>query len=106
VSFNAAQALEDLGIKAGDRVARISPGVSDYAVERILRVQIVAEVDREHAADFWSSPFATQRALLSEFVSRGARAVIATSPTLSAENQAEWSRLGSTEYWVWRPARQ
>jgi hypothetical protein len=104
VSLEAAQALEKLGIQAGDRVARISPSVSDYALERILRVQIVAEVDREHTGDFWSSPFATQQSLLSKFASRGVKAVIATSPILSAENQTEWSRLGSTQYWVWRPA--
>jgi hypothetical protein len=79
VSLEAAQALEKLGIQAGDRVARISPSVSDYALERILRVQIVAEVDREHIGDFWSSPFATQQSLLSKFASRGVKAVIATS---------------------------
>jgi hypothetical protein len=104
VSLQAAQALEGLGIRAGDPVARISPSVSDYTVERILRVQIVAEVDREHIADFWSASFATQQSLLSAFAARGVKAVIATSPILNGENQAEWSRLGSTQYWVWRPA--
>jgi len=102
VDSEAAQALRGLGIKPGDEVARISPIVYDYAVERILRVQIVAEVDREHASDFWSSPFATQQSLLRTFASRGAKAVIATSPRLNAENQSEWARLGSTQYWAWR----
>jgi hypothetical protein len=50
--FQAAQALKGLGIQPEDRVARMSPIVYDYAVERILRVQIVAEVDREHAGEF------------------------------------------------------
>src|ERR1035441_527359 len=77
----AAQALEGLGIKPGDRVARISPNVSDYAAERILRVQIAAEVDHDHADEFWSSPFATQQSLLNQFASRGVKAVIATSPS-------------------------
>jgi hypothetical protein len=103
VDSEAAQALKELGIKPGDEVARISPIVYDYAVERITRVKIVAEVDRDHASDFWSSPFATQRSLLNKFASRGAKAVIATSPELSPENQSEWMRLGSTQYWVWRP---
>ena len=98
----AAQALEGLGIKPGDRVARISPNVSDYAAERILRVQIAAEVDHDHADEFWSSPFATQQSLLNQFASRGVKAVIATSPRLSAENKPEWTHLGSTQFWVWR----
>jgi hypothetical protein len=102
VDFEAAQALQALGVNPGDEVARISPIVYDYAVERILRVQIIAEVDREHASDFWSSPIATQQSLLRKFASRGAKVVIATSPKLGAENRSEWARLGSTQYWVWR----
>jgi len=102
VDSEAAQALQALGVKPGDKVARISPLVYDYAVERILRVQVVAEVDREHVSDFWSSPFATQQSLLRTFSSRGAKVVIATSPKLGGENQSEWARLGSTQYWVWR----
>jgi hypothetical protein len=103
VDSEAAQALESLGIKLGDEVARISPIVYDYAVERILRVQIVAEVDRDHASEFWDRPLVSQQDLLRTFASRGVKAVIATSPQLSAENQFEWTRLGSTQYWVWRP---
>ncbi len=102
----AAEELKSFGVKPGDRVARISPIVYDYAVERILRVQIVAQVDHEHASEFWDSPFASQQSLLRTFASRGVKAVIATSPRLSAENQSEWARLGSTQYWVWRPNSQ
>jgi hypothetical protein len=106
VDAEAAQALSGLGIKPGDKVARISPIVYDYAVERILRVQIIAEVDRAYASDFWSSPYATQQSLLRTFAARGVKAVIATSPKLNTENQSEWGRLGSTQYWVWRPNSQ
>jgi hypothetical protein len=102
----AAQALKSLGIKPEDGVARITPNVSDYGVERILRVQVVAEVDLQHASEFWDSPFASQQSLLRTFASRGVKAVIATSPRLSAENQSEWARLGSTQYWVWLPNSQ
>jgi hypothetical protein len=102
-SLNAAQALEGLGLRSGDRVARISPSNADITVERVLRAEIVAEVDHDHAADFWKAPFATQQALLSKFASQGVKAVIAISPTLTSENRAEWSQLGSTAYWVWRP---
>lgn len=101
VNSAAAQALQALGLSPGDGVARISPIVYDYAVERILRVQIVAEIDHDFTSDFWSSPLATQHALLQTFASRGAKAVLATSPRLGTKNQSEWARLGSTQYWVW-----
>jgi hypothetical protein len=106
VDFQAAQALTSLGLRPGDSVARISPFVFDFGAERILRVQIVAEVDHMHAKDFWTSPLQTQHDLLQAFASRGVKAVIATRPRLSAENQSQWSRLGATQYWVWRPNTQ
>ena len=99
----AAQALENLGIRAGDPVARISPSSADLVVERILRAEIVAEVDHDHSNDFWRASLATQQALLQAFAGQGVKAVIATSPVFNAENQSEWTRLGSTQYWVWRP---
>ncbi len=102
----AASALAGLGLKPGDAVARISPAVSDLGAERILRVQIIAEVDNAHTREFWSSSSATQAELLSAFASRGAKAVIATSPALTAKNESDWTRLGSTQYWVWRPPTQ
>jgi hypothetical protein len=102
----AAQVLAGMGIQPGDAVARISPLVSDYGMERVLRVTIVAEVDYAYAAQFWTAPIATQQDLLGAFAARGVKAVIATSPRLSPENQSEWTRLGSTQYWVWRPSGQ
>lgn len=105
-SFEAAQALQRLGIKAGDPVARIGAGNADISVERILRTEIVAEVDKDRSADFWKAPFATQQALLDTFASRGVKVVIATSPILNSDNQAEWIHLGKTQYWAWRPANE
>ena len=87
----------------GDRVARISPLVSDYGAERILRVEVAAEVDYAHAQEFWSRPLRSEENLLHTFSARGVRAVIATSPNLNAQNAPEWKQLGSTQYWVWLP---
>ena len=105
-SFEAAQALQRLGIKADDPVARIGVGNADLTVERLLRTEIVAEVDKDRGAEFWKAPLATQHALLNVFAAQGVKAVIATSPVLNAANQSEWIHLGSTQYWAWIPARQ
>jgi hypothetical protein len=101
----AAQALASLGVNPGDSIARISPLVSDFGVERVLRVTIAAEVDYAYATQFWMAPIATQQDLLDAFTAQGVKAVIATSPKLSSGNAAEWTRLGSTQYWVWLPSR-
>ena len=101
--FEAAQQLERSGLQAGDRVARISSGLLDMGVERVLRVEIAGEVDYTSASDFWALPLRNQQDLLHLFSTRGAKAVIATNPGLRDDNRVEWQRLGTTRYWVWRP---
>lgn len=105
-SFEAAQVLQGLGIKAEDHVARIGVGNADITVERILRTEIVAEVDKDRSTEFWKAPLSTQQALLNVFASQGVKAVIATSPALNAENHLEWIHLGSTQYWAWIPPKR
>jgi hypothetical protein len=102
----AAAALEQFGVRAGDQVARISPKANDIAIERINRATVTAEVDLDEAESFWSAPIETQHDLLEIFVQRGVKAVVATSPKLNPSNQSEWTRLGSTQYWVWQPNGQ
>jgi len=99
---DAAAELVKLGILPGDKVARISPTVTDLGIERIARVEVVAEVGIGDAHRFWTSPFDYQNAILKLFALNGAKAVIATAPDPS-QVFSGWSRLGSTHYWVWLP---
>jgi len=99
---DAAAELAKLGINLGDRVARISPTVTDLGIERVARVEVVAEVAIGDAHRFWISPSSDQNVILGLFASNGARAVIATAPD-SLNALHGWSRLGSTHYWVWLP---
>ena len=100
----AAAALESLGVRPGDRVARVSfLGALDLGIERIARVEIITEVDLTHAREFWTAPMDTQHKILNIFASQGVKAVIATEPRLSDANRAEWKQLGSSRYWVWLP---
>lgn len=98
----AAAELAKLGVHPGDRVARISPTVTDLGIERIARVEVVAEVDIADVHRFWTSPSSDQNVILGLFVSNGAKAVIATAPN-SLRALPGWRRLGSTHYWVWLP---
>ena len=105
----AAAALESMGVGPGDRVARVpggSPGGLDLGIERIARVEIIAEVDLYHAREFWTAPKDTQHKILNIFASQGVKAVIATEPRLSDANRAEWKQLASSQYWVWLPTIQ
>lgn len=97
----AAAELGKLGIRPGDRVARLSASAVDLGVERIARVEIAAEVDRSRAGDFWKEPLSTQNSLLNLLASRGLKAVIATVENPTEAGRPGWIHLGSTQYWVW-----
>jgi hypothetical protein len=99
---DAAAELAKLGINPGDQVARISSTVTDLGIERIARVEVVAEVGIGDAHRFWTSPVSDQDVILGLFASNGARAVIATAPD-SLNALPGWRRLGLTHYWVWLP---
>jgi hypothetical protein len=96
----AAAELERLGIGRGDYVGRIQ---SPVGVLRIARITVVAEVNTEQTDVFWNSPVTTHHELLHIFAQHGCKAVIAASPKLNASNRSEWTQLGPTMYWVWRP---
>jgi hypothetical protein len=100
----AAAALDSMGVRPGDRVARISFSALDLGIERIARVEIITEVDLTHAREFWTAPIDTQHKILNIFASQGVKVVIATEPRLSGANRAEWKQLVSSRYWVWLPA--
>jgi hypothetical protein len=103
VDAQAAFELRKLGIEPGDRVARISPLVTDLGIERTARVEVISEVDWRYAREFWKVSPATQGRILQLFTGRGAKAVIATSALLSKTTPLGWRPLGLTGYWVWLP---
>jgi hypothetical protein len=95
--LEAAIALHQAGVVAGDRVARIDRLVED-GWARLARVRIIAEVQRTTTRSFWNAPPAVQRDLLEAFRSTGVKAVIALDPP--DDVQGGWRQLGSTRYAV------
>jgi hypothetical protein len=80
--------------------------IQDLGLARIARVEIVTEVDRGHLSEFWHSAEPTQEELLQAMVAHGATAVIAVPPASGPINPVHWSRLGSSEYWLWQPGNR
>ena len=86
-----------LGIRPGDRVARISPFVIDLEWAREARVTIIAEVDFEAANDFWSAGAVRQDQVLKTLADTGAKIVVAhLTGNLAPPG---WQRLGATQFW-------
>jgi len=90
--------LERLGIHPGDRVARISPFVTDLGWAREVRVTIIAEVDWESANDFWTAGTVTQDQVLKALAGTGAKIVVAhLTGNLAPPG---WRRMGTTQFWA------
>ena len=102
-SWEAAQELNHLGIKPGDKLAVIAnkPFESGGAfVARLVRAQVIAQVSQPDS--FWAASPSTRAEVIRAFAGTGARAVLATSASTVPE--PGWKKLGNTDYYVLRLA--
>jgi hypothetical protein len=92
-----AAALADLGLKPGDKIALISdwlfPSRQGAYIARLDRLHIIGEVRPE---TFWTADAKARSNVMSELFSKGATAVLIYKPE---HVEAEWQRVGSTEYY-------
>ena len=93
----ASLALHNLGIATGQPVASITPWVaSGWA--RLARVQIIAEVPRSRAEQFWKASPERQAAVFNAFTGAGCKAVV--SWIGERDVPPGWQRLASSPYAV------
>jgi hypothetical protein len=95
--FRIAEQLKRSGLSSGMKVAIIGDDFRYIYWARLLRVRIIAQVpDRR---DFWTSPKATQAALISALKHAGAERILdfnAGERSLSRD----WQRLENTDYYM------
>jgi hypothetical protein len=101
--WQVAEQLHTMGIRAGDKVAWIRPGLftvkRNYAWARLAGVRIVAEVPTGEEGKFWESNPETRDRVFDAVAQTGAAAfVVSEMPIKTAD--AEWKQLGTTGYWV------
>src|SRR5688572_4214282 len=75
VQWEAANGLNRLGIRPGDKVALIGDGYFEYWA-RLARVQIVAEIPSDNIDRFWSADEATRSEVFDVLAGTGAKAVV------------------------------
>jgi hypothetical protein len=98
--MEAAVGLQNMGLRAGERVAVIGDGATDFWA-RLGRFKIVAEVFSPDAGNrqFWSEP-QERRDLAYGYLARtGAKAVVVWNPPESSLDLG-WKQIANTNYYV------
>ena len=99
--WEAAMALKESGIRAGDRVAVIAeePLGGDLPfVARLARTQIVAQVNRPDR--FFAALPSTQSQVVEAIATSGAKAILSTTEPSHSPPGIQWEALGPTDYYV------
>jgi len=101
VYWEAAMALKESGIRAGDKVAVIAeePIGGDLPfVARLARTQIVAQVNRPDR--FFATLPPTQVQVIEAIARSGAKAILSTADPPRSPSGLQWEALGPTDYYV------
>lgn len=98
----AADQLQQMGLKPGDKVGIIMNGTTAYWAH-LAKLRIVAEImDGEHSAkEFWDAPSGVQQEAFDHFAQAHAKVVVTVCPSMVSMT-GEWERVGATRYCVHR----
>jgi hypothetical protein len=99
VYAEAARAMLEKGIKAGDKLAVIADepnGEGGAFVARLARVRIVVLVAQPE--QFWAAPVTTRSQVIQAAAKAGAKVLLTRSQVPVSE--VGWERLGSTDYYI------
>jgi hypothetical protein len=101
VDWKVAQALRQMGILPGDKVAYISLSpFGEFNWARLARTQIVAMIEPRDVDKFWAASPQVQREVVQAFARTEAKAII-TSALPPCASTAAWTRLGDTDYYAY-----
>ena len=96
--WHVANSLQSLGVEKGDRVASIGRSFDAYWA-RLARVQIVAEIPKKQAFDFWAADPVIKSQVIKAFASTGAKIIVADVGSLITGE--DWKRIANTRYYVY-----
>jgi hypothetical protein len=101
--WEAAVALNEAGVRPGDKIAVIGPETFGIYVARLAKTQIIAEV-REETGRFCNERPQVQARVIEALKGTGATAILASAKAFDSHADMDWQRLGSTPYAVYHLA--
>jgi hypothetical protein len=94
--ISVADALEKMGVKAGDRIAVVGDGNWAYWA-RSGKLKIVSTIMSPDLPAFWSAGPDQREHIYHLFNSTGAKAVISATPPVAGEH---WQKIGDSDFYV------
>ena len=101
IQWQVADGLNQLGIRAGEKVAILMRAPSSKAFPywaRLGRFKVVAEI--AHPTSFWATDAATRSEIYKAIEKTGARAIVQLK-FLDSASTTGWQRIGNTDYYVY-----
>jgi hypothetical protein len=97
-----AEQLREWGVHPGDKVARIG-GLHRVEWAYLLRARVIAEVPRDQAPVFWSSPPQVQARVIESFRQLGASVIVAEQipPSETFAQAPGWKRIGQSNFFAY-----
>jgi hypothetical protein len=100
--WKAAQALNEKGIRPGDKVAVVGfygpVGEGGAYLARLARIQIIAQVNEPDR--FWTADSSTQSRVIEAIARTGAKAILTLPEPPRSSPESQWQRLGNTNYYA------
>jgi hypothetical protein len=97
--WQVATALQQMGLKNGDRVSYMGYALVDHAWAHLARVRISAEIPEEDVLNFWASDKKERQDVINWLSSTAARALITQNVPDSAMSMG-WTKVADTNYYI------
>jgi hypothetical protein len=93
------EALNEMGIRAGDRVGYLGDTLGDHAWAYLGNFSIAAEIPEEDQATYWAATNNEKQQVNSWIAKTGAKVIVTRNIPLSGRS-AGWKRVGSNDYFI------
>lgn len=106
VQWQVANALKQIGVQSGDKVAHIGDSFLIYWA-RLARVQIIAEVPTWDVDKFWAADPSVKSQVIKILAGTGAKVIVAELVIFGKKvphnygSTIGWQRVGNTDYYVY-----
>jgi hypothetical protein len=97
--WEAAAALQQFGVAAGDKVGFMGNGLEDHFWAHLARVNIAGEIPKEDVALYWAATPEERKAALDQIAAAGSKVLVTRNVPATAMPDG-WKQLGDSHYYV------